>query len=113
MHTNDTGMIISSLIRELATIFNGRQKYHRLGVFLYDFTPETALQTDLLGLVHTGLHTRNQARMQALDIINSKWGRGKIYYAAEDLSKTWQPKHQIRSPRYVSNWSELPSARIV
>jgi DNA polymerase V len=50
--------------------------------------------------------------MQAVDRINTKHGRGKIYYAAEGLAKSWQPKQQIRSPRYVSDWDELPEARI-
>lgn len=112
MPTNDSGQIISLLVKELGNVFTGNQQYHRFGVFLYDFVPESALQTDLLGLVDTASHERSQARMRSLDIINRKWGKGKIYYAAEDLSKRWQPKHQIRSPRYVSNWSELPEAHI-
>ena len=38
--------------------------------------------------------------MQAVDNINAKFGRHKMYYAAQDLSRTWEPKYQIRSPRY-------------
>jgi DNA polymerase V len=110
--TNDSGRVISILANELGAFFSDKQLYHQLGVFLYDFIPERALQTDLLGHVDTKNHSRAQSRMQALDLINAKWGKGKIYYAAEDLSNSWQPKHQIRSPRYVSNWDELPEARI-
>ncbi|HSD56067.1 MAG TPA: Y-family DNA polymerase [Candidatus Saccharimonadales bacterium] len=113
MPSNDSGLIISRLVQDLDEVFAGNHPYHRLGVFLYDFVPEASLQTDLLGKVNPGNHERSQSRMQALDTINNKWGRGKIRYAAEDLSKLWQPKHQIRSPRYVSNWSELPEAFIV
>jgi DNA polymerase V len=51
--------------------------------------------------------------MKAVDQINAQYGKDRIHYAAEDLSKSWQPKHEIRSPRYVSNWEELPVARIV
>jgi len=110
--TNDTGQIISLLVNKLQDIFSGSQMYHRLGVFLYDFVPEASLQTDILGSVDTQKHDRAQARMQALDHINNKHGRGKIYYAAQGLASSWEPKHQIRSPRYVSNWNELPKARI-
>ncbi len=113
MPTNDSGKIISSLVNELGNSFTGSQICHRLGVFLYDFVPEDALQTDLLGMVDPSRHERSSARMQAVDVINQKWGRGKIRFAAEDLSRSWQPKHQIRSPRYVSNWHELPEAHIV
>ncbi len=111
--TADSGTILATLTQTLAEDFLPGQQYHRLGVFLYDLMPDTALQTDILGTVSHQQHSKSQARMQALDAINHKHGKGKLYYAAEDLSKSWQPKHQIRSPRYVSNWSELPSARIL
>jgi DNA polymerase V len=104
--------VISLLIEELGKVYSNKQSYHRLGVFMYDFVPEDALQTDLLGFVDGTRHDRAKARMQALDTINTRWGKGKIYYAAEDLSKSWQPKRNIRSPRYVSDWNELPEARI-
>ena len=113
MPTNDTGFVINTLVNELASLYNSQQQYHRLGVFLYDFVPDQALQIDLLGSVDTGRHDKAMARMQAMDALNNKWGRGKVYYAAEDLSKSWQPKHQIRSPRYVSNWDELPEAHVM
>jgi DNA polymerase V len=111
--TNDTGHIITLLIEELKEIFSSAQQYHRLCVYLYDLIPEDALQTDLLGHVQPDRHDKATARMQALDAINTKHGRGKIYYAAEDLAKSWQPKQQIRSPRYVSSWDELPEARVL
>lgn len=111
--TADTGSIISRLVAEIATVFLPSQQYHRLGVFLYDLIPDTVLQTDLLGDVDGAAHDRSAARMAALDLINRKHGKGKLYYAAQDLGTSWEPKHQIRSPRYVSNWDELPEARIV
>lgn len=110
--TNDTGLIISLLTKELDSIFSGSQMYHRLGIYLSGFVPETALQVDLLGHVNPKEHDRAAARMQALDHINAKFGRHKMYYAAQDLNRTWEPKYHIRSPRYVSNWDELPQARI-
>lgn len=111
--TNDTGLITSLLIKELEKIFIGSQMYHRLGVYLSDFVPESALQTDLLGHVSPEAHDRASARMQALDAINGKFGRHKIRYAAENLSRSWEPKNNIRSPRYLSNWDELPQASII
>lgn len=111
--TNDSGEIIGQLVKQLGDFYNPGQAYHRLGVFLYDFVPEGALQVDLLGHVNTETHDKSKARMAAVDYINSRMGKGKLYYAAEDLSRSWQPKHIIRSPRYVSQWDELPQARIV
>lgn len=110
--TNDTGLITSLLIDKLAEFFSSSQYYHRLGVYLYDLSPASALQTDILGQVSVGVHDRSSRRMQALDQINTKYGRGKIRYAAEDLSHVWHPKRHVRSPEYVSNWNELPKAKI-
>ncbi|HEY1835999.1 MAG TPA: Y-family DNA polymerase [Candidatus Saccharimonadales bacterium] len=109
---SDSGQIISLLVNKLPEIYSAGQNYHRLGVFLYDFVPTGALQTDLLGMVDTEKHDLAAARMQALDKINARHGKNKIHYAAENLAQTWQPKHNLRSPRYVSNWAELPLARI-
>lgn len=108
--TNDTGLIISLLVQKLGEIFSSSQHYHRLGVFLYDLIPDNTLQTDMLGGVDTQSHDKATARMRAFDHINKKHGRSKIYFAAEDLGKRWEPKHQIRSPAYLSNWNELPKA---
>lgn len=110
--TNDTGHIISLLASRLGKIFNPAQRYHRLGVYVYDLIPEEALQTDMLGGIDPIKHDRANARMQAIDHINTKHGKGKLHFAAEDLGSSWQPKHHTRSPRYVSHWDELPKARI-
>lgn len=110
--TSDGGAIISSLVQEFAKLHSPRQHYHRLGVFLYDFVSAGQLQTDLLGFVDEAAHDRATARTQAIDRINARHGRGHMYYAAEDLSKSWQPKQQIRSPLYLSRWDELPEAHI-
>lgn len=112
MPTNDSGVIISELVKKLDEFFSGSQYYHRLGVFMHDFTPEEALQIDLLGLVSPQTADKSSSRMKAIDSINAKFGKSKIYYAAEDLSKAWRPKHCVRSPRYVSHWEELPEAHI-
>jgi DNA polymerase V len=111
--TNDTGRIISLLVARLSELHAGTQKFHRLGVFVYDLMPEGSLQTDFFGLVKTKTHDAATARMAAIDAINKRHGKGKLHFAAEDLSKSWQPKHEIRSPRYLSNWGELPEARII
>jgi len=110
--TDDTGKIIALLAHELAAIYQRGQSYHRLGVYLYDLIDSKLLQTDLLGTIKVTGYDRDQARMAALDQINRRFGKGHLYYAAEDLSKHWEPKHHLRSPRYVSAWGELPVAHI-
>ncbi len=110
MPTNDGGMVISAVLGALQRVFSASQSYHRAGVTLYDFVPADHLQTDLLGYVDPAVHDASRARMDAVDAINGRFGRSRIHFASEDLGAVWQPKHRLRSPRYVSKWSELPES---
>lgn len=110
--TNDTGLLITKLLELVQTDYSLNQSYHRAGVLLYDFVPVDHFQTDLLGYVEPAAHTRSLKRMQAIDAINKRYGKNRVHYAAEDLSKSWEPKRRLRSPRYVSRWDELPEAHI-
>jgi len=111
--TADTGAITSQLIRMLAASYNPYLDYHKADVLLHDLVPEGGLQTDLFGIVDLPGNTRSQQRMLALDTINLKHGKGTLKYAAEALSKSWQPRKRLSSPRYTSAWGELPEARLL
>lgn len=110
--TADTGLITSLLVEELAKQFNPNYFYHRAGVWLHDFIPENSLQIDLLGNVQPDAHDTSKRRMNALDELNTRYGKRTVYYAAEDLGNSWQPIRQKRLPRWTTNWDELPNARI-
>lgn len=106
--TADTGTICSQLIRTLHREFRGGLRYHKADVTLYDLVPACSLQTDVFGLVNLAAHARSQSRMQAVDAITAKYGARSLRPAAELLSDAWHPRHNLLSPRYTSNWGELP-----
>jgi DNA polymerase V len=112
MPTADTGTLIAALIGELSKVVRRDLVYHRAGVWLSDFVPAQALQTDLLGTIDVTAHDRASSRMASIDNLNARFGKGKVHYAAEDLGTAWEPKHRLRSPRYTSSWDELPTAKI-
>ena len=66
----------------------------------------------MLGYVQTAQAVRGQQRLQAIDAVNRRYGAGRLHYAAENLSNVWQPKAGSRSPRYTTDWGELPVAII-
>lgn len=111
--TADTGYITSSLVQAAAGAFNPHLAYHRANVLLFDLTGEQRLQPDLFGRISPAEHHRTQQRMAAFDTINGRYGRATLRYAAEDLSDAWQPRRQACSPRYTTDWQELPVARTV
>lgn len=109
--TADTAAIAHSLICELRAIYHPRARYHRAGVLLYDFAPGDQLQVDLMGETDIAGHQRSQQRLKAVDGLNDRFGRNTVRFAAELQGATWQPKHNLRSPRYTTVWQELPHCR--
>jgi DNA polymerase V len=108
MPTADTGQLIAAAVGAFNKIYDKTAEYHRAGVWLSDFVPDNQLQTDLLGAVNPAKHTERQARSTAVDALNDRFGKNTIRYAAEALAQDWQPKRLLRSPRYTTNWDELP-----
>lgn len=108
--TADTGHITAQIIRELDKTFNRAESCHRANVLLYDLVPADAVQVDLLGYVDLEQSARSHSRLAAVDSIAQRFGKARIGYAAEKLSDVWQPKRQLRSPRYTTSWDDLPQA---
>ncbi|HEX5744039.1 MAG TPA: Y-family DNA polymerase [Candidatus Saccharimonadales bacterium] len=106
--TADTGLISSELIKAARAGFNPAARYHRANVLLYDLVPDHTFQADLWGDSDPSASRAAQDRLQALDSINDRYGKRTLRYAAEDLSQAWHPRQRLRSPRYTTEWDELP-----
>ncbi|HSX44153.1 MAG TPA: Y-family DNA polymerase [Candidatus Saccharimonadales bacterium] len=109
--TADSGLLAETLVQALSKVYDWNVAYHRAGIWLHDFVPDSVLQTDLLGKVDIQHQERSQSRMQAIDVINARYGKHTMRFAAEDLARNWEPKRRLRSPRYVSNWDDIPEVR--
>ncbi len=109
--TADTGVITAELVRLTQQMFRPGMPYHRGDILLHDLVPQDRFQADLLGQVDLVKDARSQAKLQALDGLNNRYGPRTVRFAAEDLSARWEPKHELRSPRYTTNWDELPVAQ--
>jgi DNA polymerase V len=108
--TADTGEICSQLIRTLQHSLQPKLSYHKAEVTLYGLVSSSVIQTDVFGTVDLGKLGQSQRRMAAVDAANAKYGPHAIRPAAELLSDAWRPKSAMLSPRYTSNWNELPVA---
>ncbi len=111
MPSSDSGQLMQALIGALNELYRPQYLYHRAGVWLHDFVPADLFQTDLFGAMNLSAEVRSQQRMQALDSINHRFGRGTLRFAAEALARKWQPKQRLRSPHYTSQWEDLPEVR--
>lgn len=111
--TADTGVITSQLVQLLASDFNAHPSYHKADVLLYDLVPAHEVQTDLLGVVNLGQHRASEAKMQAFDAVNRRYGKGTLTMASEALTRAWEPRKNLSSPRYTSAWSDLPEVKLL
>ncbi len=111
--TADTGLITARLVDLVNQKFRLSMQYHRADVLLYNLGGQDHFQTDLMGEVSITTDRASQARLGAVDALNDRYGKRTIRYAAEDLSAAWEPRHRLRSPRWTTNWAELPLAHIV
>jgi DNA polymerase V len=111
--TADSGRLAQALVQALRSVYQPNLKYYRAAVLLPELLPDTTLQVDLLGEVNTVQAASSRQRMQAVDALNSRYGKRTVHFAAESLSQVWQPKHQLRSPAFTTSWIDLPVARLL
>lgn len=62
-------------------------------------------------LFQSTLDPRAALKMQALDALNERFGRGTIRSASCGTTKSWAMRSGARSPRFTTQWDELPVAR--
>ena len=55
---------------------------------------------------------RKESAIKAVDKINFKFSNTGIHLAAEGIKKNWAMNSNYRSPKYTTEWSELPIIRI-
>ncbi|SFF14551.1 DUF4113 domain-containing protein [Spirosoma endophyticum] len=45
---------------------------------------------------------------EVMDVLNGKFGRDTVIFAAQKTNHDWQPKFEQRSPSFTTDWRELP-----
>lgn len=89
-------------------IYRPSHKYAKAGVMLMDLQSADTKQLCLeLGTNEPETRTR---LMQALDGINSKWGRGTLHLASAGTAgkhRVWEMKQERLTPSYTTHWNAL------
>lgn len=106
--TDDTLELVGWGLRILKRIYRPGFAYQKAGCMLSDIRPRSMAQASLFAPESDG---RSERLMAAMDAINGRWGRGTMRVAAEGVDKAWRMKRGKLSPRYTTEWSELPAVR--
>lgn len=104
-----TPEIIRAAHRALDRIFRPGYAYKKAGVMLSEVVPDSRVQLD--AFAYDGGIRIKQSVMLAMDSINSRMGRNKLFYAAQGMQKTWGMRQNRLSQRFTTRWDEIPTVK--
>lgn len=90
----------------LKKIFKPNYRYKKAGVMLTGIVPEDEIQLNVFGTPSS--RDRWKTLMKTVDRINTRWGSNTIQFAAPGIKRSWRMRQLRRSPRYTTQWSEIP-----
>jgi len=102
MPTDNTCEMTQAVNRVIDSIFIAGVRFYRCGVGLLELVSDKYRQTDLFATPD------NPELMNTMDKLNSRYGDGTVFLAAQGTKHDWQMKREFLSPRYTSRFKDLP-----
>ncbi len=104
IETNNTMVILKSVVEGLQQIFREHYRYKKAGVILIDLIHGKINQPDIC---IDEAKINNTKLIQALDAINGKYGKQTVQFAVCGYGKAWESTRNTVSPAYTTDWDEL------
>ncbi len=109
MATSDTRKIVEACLKILSSVFVSGYEYKKSGVCLSGITSSEHSQLSLFEKADT---QKSLNLMKSIDLINKKSGQETIKFAVSATpKKAWRMNQNLKSPKYVSGWLELPKVK--
>jgi DNA polymerase V len=107
--TDFTPDLVEAAAQLLETLYRPGFHYQKCGVMLLDLSPATQVQPDLFDPRD---RARQERLVRALDLLNTDHGACAVRVGNTGGSRpAWAMRQAFRSPRYTTNWRELPVVR--
>ena len=108
--TDATNEILRAISDEVKFLYLPGVRYRKTGVVFFGLEKVgVARQSDLF---EDTPKTERSRLYAAVDALNARYGKGKVFSAAEGIGKkTWHMKRQKLSPRPTTRWDELMVVR--
>ena len=103
-HTPD---LIRAAMKVLGQIFRSGYEYRKAGVMVFGIEKEQGRRLNLFEPSPED-RARSKAVMEVMDKVNAKWGAMTMRVAAEGTGQRWVMRQAHLSPRYTTDWRELP-----
>ena len=105
----DNRVLAGAALHGLGMIFREGFKYKKAGIMLMDLQPDTQRQGVLFDADPD--RARSVRAMAALDALNERFGRDTVHLGSAGLVRRWAMLSENRTPRYTTNWMELPKVK--
>ncbi|MGZ5780221.1 MAG: Y-family DNA polymerase [Burkholderiaceae bacterium] len=102
--TDDSRRLVAAALYGLKRLYRPGYLYKKVGVMLMDLAPGSIRQASLF----SNVDPRSEKMMQAMDGLNTKYGRSTIYFASAGIQHRWSAMFENRTPRYTTRWEEVP-----
>jgi len=103
--TQNSITLIKEAKEALRKIYKLGYDYKKAGVILMDFQQADALQVDLF--TDNTLDDKDNRLVEALDLVNDKFGRNTLKIADQGLKNKHALKQNMRSRSYTTRWDEM------
>ncbi len=113
--TDDTQRLVQAAVRGLEAAYTPGYRYAKVGVTLQDLQAATHRHDELPGFAsgHAPAPDRGPL-MKAMDAVNRRYGKGTLTVASTGATRPqrhWVMRQERRTPRYTTQWDELPEVR--
>lgn len=109
--SQDTRQLTKAVMQLLDANWQDGYRYSKAGVILSDIYDEKTLQFDLLSDIDTTEEVQSNALLGTLDKINTRYGSHTMTFGGQGVTnsrKQWRMASNSSSPRYTTNFKELP-----
>lgn len=104
--TADNRTLTKAALDGLQSIFLPGFLYKKAGVILQNISPKDKQQFSLFTVTDNQAQTRV---MEAFDSLNKRYGQDTLRLASAGTVTTWAAKSGNKTPRYTTDWNELPT----
>jgi DNA polymerase V len=101
-----TPELIGQALKALETIYRPGYQYKKAGIIFLDLAHKDHEQQDMF--MQKQKSSTVSKVSESLDVINKKWGRKTVFYAAQGIDQPWKVRQIKRSQGFTTNWDELP-----
>ncbi|MDZ7761122.1 MAG: Y-family DNA polymerase [Desulfovermiculus sp.] len=108
--TNHTQPLLTAALQLLGQVYRKGYAFQKAGVLLTDLQPEGVRQLTFWEPDAQGQKTSKNL-MQAMDRINTKYGKDTLQYACAGLDKDWEMCRGKMSSEFTTSWADIPGVK--